>query len=361
MRITDIFGLDLEILDRTLLLGAPGIGKTAVVEQYARKKAVELKKKFVDLKKDQNLEKVLKEPDKYFTYLRIIATHIFPEDCSIPRENGSYLVFKSPLTLKVLEKTKGIVFIDEINNVKREDQRVLFYSMLQEKEIGWNLKLSDEQILIAAGNPPEYSADASNLPNPLLNRMTVLEVDPPTVDEWIHYMKRFDHDTRVDAYLKFNEAEEGGGAFLRVPEEPEGLENFPSPRSWTNLAIKLHKVKNERIIVQIAAGCVGKEEAGKFVAFTKTNVPTIDDLLNKPQLWDSLDLQGKYLISTVIADKIAKLTKDKRFDKLLNKMENEFVILTIKLVPIENRIIVLKHPTLSSIIKEIAKELKDFI
>jgi len=356
-----VFGLDLEVLDRTLLLGAPGIGKTAVIEQYARKKAVELKRKFVDLKKDQNLEKVLKEPEKYFTYLRIIATHIFPEDCSIPRENGSYLVFKSPLTLKVLEKTKGIVFIDEINNVKREDQRVLFYSMIQEKEIGWNLKLSDEQVIIAAGNPPEYSADASDLPNPLLNRMTVLEVDPPTIDEWIQYMKRFNHDTRVDAYLKFNEAEEGGGAFLRIPEEPEGLENFPSPRSWTNLAVKLYKIKDEKIIPHIAAGCIGKEEAGKFVAFMRTNVPTVEELLYKPQLWDSLDLQGKYLISTAIANKIDSLIKNSRFDKLLGKMENEFIILTVKLVPIDKRIYVLKNTTLAQIVKELAKELKDFL
>jgi hypothetical protein len=353
MRVTDV-------LDRCILLGAPGIGKTAIVEQYARQKAKELSKKFIDLKRENDLKRVLENPEKYFTYLRIVATHIFPEDCSIPRDEGKYLVFKSPLTLKVLEQTQGIIFIDEINNVKREDQRVLFYSMIQEKEIGWNLKLSDEQVIICAGNPPEYSADASNLPNPLLNRMTVFEVDPPTIDEWIQYMKRFDHDTRVDAYLKYNEAEYGGGAFLKVPEEPEGLENFPSPRSWTNLALKSYKINDDRLLPVIAAGCVGKEEAGKFVAFVKTNVPTIEDLLEKPALWDSLDLQGKYLVTSAMANKIMTLLKNKKFDKVLDHVENEFIVIMLKLIPIDTRIYVLKHPTLSAIIKKLAKELKDF-
>ena len=87
-----------------------------------------------------------------------------------------------------------------------------------------------DTLIIAAGNRPEDASIVRLIHNPLLNRFKVIRVTGATVDGWMHWMQaRYgdNWDKRTYAFLKRFESE---GYILKTPPEPEGLENFPTPR-----------------------------------------------------------------------------------------------------------------------------------
>lgn len=278
VRITQILNLPPEILNRTLLLGGPGIGKTEVTEEYARRLAEREGREFIDLDlvDEQTAKRLAGSCEGYFVYLRVAAPHIFPEDVSIPRpvSAGDVIDFLTPVRLKILSNCRGLFFVDEITNVKRADQRVFFYSLVQEGKAGWSWRLSPDVIVALAGNPPSMSADAEPLPAPLLNRLTVLNVEPPTVDEWCKYMDRKYGDSWERAVCEF--LKESPSFLFEPPREPEGLEPYPTPRSWTRLAVQLRILgdgREEDTVAEIIHGNVGKSTGSKFLNFYMSRVP----------------------------------------------------------------------------------------
>lgn len=317
VRITQI-----KIIDRLLLIGPPGIGKTEIVKQLAEEEA--LGKKFIDLREASNteLDKIIENPSKYYVYYRIIAPHVFPEDLGIPRvmNNGNgkdYVEFLPPKVLKILslEDVHGVLFIDEITNVQRDDQLSMLYSLILEKEASWILKLSRNIKIVLAGNPQEWSEITRPLPKPLRNRAVIVNVDPPTVDEWIEYMeKKYGEgwDRIVAAYLKFYPSD-----FLKPPAESDDFSAFPSPRSWTRLATLLAEHgRDGDFVKEIVYGTLGSEVGARFLALIRTNMDinkTIEELNKNPDAFSGLKINERILVIASIAQRplteIANLAK----------------------------------------------------
>ncbi|MBP1450187.1 MAG: AAA family ATPase, partial [Thermoproteus sp.] len=115
---------------------------------------------------------------------------------------------------------------------------------------------------------------AEPLPAPLLNRLTVLNVEPPTVDEWCEYMDRKYGDSWERAVCEF--LKESPSFLFEPPREPEGLEPYPTPRSWTRLAVQLRILgdgREEDMVAEIIYGNVGKSTGSKFLNFYTSRVP----------------------------------------------------------------------------------------
>ena len=341
VRITEI-----KLIDRLLLVGAPGIGKTEVIMQKAQQEAKELGKIFVDLREadDQLIEEIFKNPGKYYVYLRVVAPHIFPEDLGIPRERSQYVEFLPPKVLKILTLPDiyGVLFVDEITNVQRDDQISMYYSLILEKEAGFQLRLSKNVKIVLAGNPPEWSEIVRPLPKPLRNRMTIVEVTAPTVDEWIKYMS----DRYGDSWEKLC------GAYLKVyPEDlikpPQNdFDNYPTPRSWTQLAIKLYELKNDRVseelLEEVVIGSVGKEVGAKFLALYRTKIDVesaLKELEVNPEKFDEYSTNAKILIASALAQRPLEELK-KRHTRLLEHLLNkhrEFLVITIVMMSREKK------------------------
>ncbi|MCL4326164.1 MAG: ATP-binding protein [Candidatus Thermoplasmatota archaeon] len=337
MKITEIGKMNKMQLHRSMFIGAPGIGKTEIVRQYAMHQSGD--REFIDLKDaDPNkLMKIYEQSEKYYVYLRIIAPHIFPEDISIPR-GSDIILFKSPLTIDILARKDilGLLFIDELTNVQRADQRVLFYSMIYEGEIGWNVKLSTGITLICAGNPPEWSSDAGNLPAPLINKMMIVEVEPPNIDEWIEYMDSISDWNRIVAtFLKAYPNE-----FIKK-SSGESLTPFPTPRAYTELAKKLFNAP-DNLIPTISEGILGPDTSAYFISFIRTKIPTIGEFLSQPDQWYKFKNEQKYLMLHTIVQNIDKTIKEHssnlgKFLSILIKSERDMMVLLIKLIPKRNR------------------------
>ncbi|MEM4445616.1 MAG: AAA family ATPase [Thermofilum sp.] len=249
------------LVDRLLILGPPGVGKTEVIKARARELALRRGRTFVDLREAsaEVIEDIAQNPQRYFLFLRVIAPHVFPEDIALPQPHphANYVVPRPLLFfyLFTLEGVEGVLFIDELNNVQRDDQLSMYFSLILEKELAYNVRLSPGVLVVAAGNTGEWSEVARALPLPLINRLTVLYVTAPTVEEWERYTleKAFSEgralDARVIAFLKVSKK-----PLIEPP--PPGVENvnFPTPRGWTELAFLLPQLPEELW----EAACVGR-------------------------------------------------------------------------------------------------------
>ena len=83
---------------------------------------------------------------------------------------------------------------------------------------------------------------------------------------------------------------------LICPKNPEGLENFPSPRTWTMLARLLYYGMNDEETIK---GLIGNEAGLRFITFIETNV-NIEDIINEPKLFETLTLDGKYMCTFLL-------------------------------------------------------------
>ncbi len=290
--------------DRLYLLGPPGIGKTEVVMEACRVEGERLGRRVVNLEEPgveplELLRVVRREPGGYHICARLVAPHLLPEDTGYPRvdEETGAVVYHPPAVLAVLgvPGVSGILFIDELSNVARDDQKSLFYALINEKRLGWSLRLSPLVKIVAAGNPSRVSVLAEPLPAPLLNRVIVVRVEPPSVEEWVGYMdERYPGawSRLVAAYLDRHP----GDLYREPPAGSLEDENFPTPRSWTRLAVELYRLygggeakalaDGDRVAAALVYGAVGREAGARLVAFARSaaRIPPPSELARNPGL-----------------------------------------------------------------------------
>ena len=336
---------ELKLIDRLLLLGPPGVGKTEVIKQLAREEAKRLKKRFVDLSgeiEDKVVEEVKEKPEEHYVFLRVVAPTIFPEEIGFPVRKGGLIDIVPPKKLYMLTlPVYGVLFIDEITNVQLDAQVSMFFSLIQEKEIGWGIRLSPRLKVILAGNTPEWSEIVRALPKPLRSRLTILYVEPPTLEDWVTYMDATYGDRwerLVYAYLKTSP-----GDFIAPPADD--WENYPCPRNWTEVAILLHEhgvAGNEEFIEAALKGRLGTEVGARFAAFLRErlSLEELEEMGEKPETFFAQRLSKKilalYFLSQRPVEELA--TKYDALLRALAEKERELFVLFLRLMKKEKRI-----------------------
>jgi hypothetical protein len=139
-------------------------------------------------------------------------------------------------------------------------------------------------------------------------------------------------DRRVLAFLeRFRDA----GYLFQPSKEAETLEEMPTPRSWSTLAVLLSKgVVEEEVIESI----IGPEMGQKFAAFMKIRID-LNELAREPKRWEWLSLDAKYLASIMLASEITAKTVWKWKPLLLEmgKDSREWLIVLSLAMPHEKR------------------------
>ncbi|MGC8936545.1 MAG: hypothetical protein ACP5KV_04180 [Candidatus Methanomethylicaceae archaeon] len=307
-----------------LLLGPPGIGKSMTCWSLAKRIAESMGKQFIDYNDDE-AQKILAEPERYFVFNDFRLTEVEPSDLiGVPRETDGSTRFSPLLWARCLSKTAGLLLLDELTNVQRPDVITAAYKILFDRKAGY-VRFHDDVFIVACGNRPEHSAVASMLPTPLISRMIVIDIDPPTVDEWADWMNKTydDWDKRCYAFLRRFEDEQ---YLIRVPKSTETLDAYPVPRTWTYLATLMAKGVSDPYTVK---GLVGYEVGTKFLAFLDVNVD-IDELIARPELFDELGFDAKYMVAVLLGNWINQHANFAKAFKLVDKMSferKEFLVL----------------------------------
>jgi len=271
-----------------LIVGPPGCGKSTAVREFAESEASRLGRQFVDYDDDNELFlKISTNPERYYVFLDLRLSECEPTDfLGVPRDSDGFIVYKPLRWVQAFshQASAGLIFLDEITNVRREDVLAQAYKLVLDRRVGFK-KLSDGVRVIAAGNRPEHSSIANLLPAPLTNRFAVLDIDASDPYEWIEYVnsKEGGIDPRVAGYITRFPSD-----LHREPDATETLENFPTRRSWSRLnqVLRDNEIKDVREIKEVAEMLVGSFVAQKFSAFCllQKYLPPPDRILKDPDV-----------------------------------------------------------------------------
>ncbi|MEZ0346171.1 MAG: MoxR family ATPase, partial [Infirmifilum sp.] len=330
----------------------------------AEEEAQRLGRAFVDLKDADAavLDRVEASPERFYVYTRIAAPHVFPEDLSYPRPREGYVEAVPPRAFKILSLRgiAGVLFVDELGNVQRDDQMAMYFTLMQEKEAAW-VKLREEVYVVAAANPPEWSPVAREIPAPLRNRLAVFWVKPPRVEEWVAYMDRTFGDAwdrRAAAYLSVFRDD-----LLKQPPEAV-FENFPTPRSWTRLAVELPRAP-PHLREALCSALVGREVGSRFYALLSSRMDVgavLGDLERDPRLFGRLSASERLLLVAALAQSGEELlARHVGLLRFMAEEHREFLAALLSAMPRERRLRAFSKPPLSEVAERLARELEKYL
>ncbi len=173
------------------------------------------------------------------------------------------------------EDTINILFLDELSAAPQSVQAAAYQITLNHR-IGEH-KLSDNTIVIAAGNRTTDKSVAYHMPKALANRLLHFEIgiDPK---EWIEWaIQNANIHPYVLGYLMFDSS--------KLLLEEVGMEDlaYPTPRSWVFVSNILNATGTDDIesLQALVAGCIGAGTAVEFLGYCKVykELPKIEDIL----------------------------------------------------------------------------------
>lgn len=220
------------------LLGAPGIGKTAIMEQVAEELGIGIVSYSMTHHTRQSALGLPRIEHRRFD--------------DVEFDTSEYTMSEIIAAIyDYMERTglrSGILFLDEINCVSE----TLYPSMLQFlqfKTFG-KFKVPEGWVVACAGNPPEYNRSVHEFDIVTLDRLREIDVEPDYAAWRTYAMERGLHPS-VTTFLEAKK-----DCFYRVESKPGGGKAFVTARGWEDLACvialyeKLGKPIERDLIVQ---------------------------------------------------------------------------------------------------------------
>lgn len=213
-----------------LLIGPPGIGKTAVMEQVAAQCQVGLVSYTITHHTRQSAVGLpLVEKKEYGGREYTVTEYTMSEIVASVYEQ-----------MELTGKREGILFIDEINCVS-ETLAPTMLQFLQCKTFG-NHRIPQGWVIAAAGNPEEYNKSARELDMVTLDRVRRISIEAD-VAVWREYAQQAGIHGAVLSYLELRPQN-----FYSV--EGEGSERkFVTARGWEDLSELLKEYERQSIPV----------------------------------------------------------------------------------------------------------------
>ena len=251
-----------------LLMGAPGIGKTQIMEQIARECKVGLVSYTITHHTRQSA-----------VGLPFIKEKTFGQETFSVTEYTMSEIIAS--VYEKMEKTgfrEGILFIDEINCVS-ETLAPMMLQFLQGKTFG-NQKVPEGWVIVTAGNPPEYNKSVREFDVVTLDRIKRIDVQPD-FEVWKEYAYEQGIHPAVISYLELRRKN-----FYRMENTVDGR-IFATARGWEDLSrlIQVYEtlgkeVDREVVYQYIQHPMVAKDFASYLALYNKYKTDyAVEDLL----------------------------------------------------------------------------------
>ncbi len=216
------------------LLGAPGIGKTAIMEQIASELGIALVSYSMTHHTRQSALGLpfisheeyegLKYDVTLYTMSEIIAS--------------IYDVMKNSGV------KEGILFLDEINCVS-ETLAPSMLQFLQYKVFGRH-KVPDGWVVVTAGNPPEYNKNVREFDVVTMDRLKVISVEAD-YEAWKQYAKEYKVHPAITGFLEIHK-----DYFYHMEMTVKGR-SYVTARGWEDLAriITIYEEKDKKVTEEL--------------------------------------------------------------------------------------------------------------
>ena len=227
--------LNVGLVRPVFIWGAPGIGKSAIVEQFAEQVGLPC--------------------------VSLLGSQLAPEDIiGVPQITDGRSVFCPPRM--IARDEPYCLFLDELNACSQEVQKA-FYSLILERRVG-EYHLPEGSIVVGAGNRAQDNAITRPMSSALLNRMFHVEL-------------------RADARLWLEWAAQNGihpwiyDYICARPDQlwsppPKTEEPFSTPRSWHMLSDAIYSYGEQltdRELSILANGCLTAAHTAQFCAYVR--------------------------------------------------------------------------------------------
>ncbi|MEC3914599.1 ATP-binding protein [Nocardia sp. CDC160] len=228
--------LHVAVVRPVFLWGAPGIGKSSLVRDFAESLGLEC--------------------------VTLLGTQLAPEDLiGVPQIVENRSRFAPPEM--IARDQPYCLFLDELNAAPAEVQKS-FYSLILDRRVG-NYELPAGSVVIGAGNRATDNALARPMASALVNRMVHVHLRAD-VDDWLKWASTGGIHPWVIEYL------------MQRPDHlwsqpPKTEQPFSTPRGWHMLSDALHSYGegiDDTVLWVLASGILTTAHASGFRAFVKT-------------------------------------------------------------------------------------------
>lgn len=262
------------------MIGPPGIGKTAIMEQIAQ----ELNVAIVSYSMTHHTRQSA-------LGLPFITKKIYDGvEYDISEYTMSEIIASIYDMMEETGKKEGILFLDEINCVS-ETLSPIMLQFLQYKIFGRH-RVPQGWIVVTAGNPPEYNNSVQEFDIVTWDRLKRIDVEPD-FNCWKEYAYNAGVHPSVLTYLEIKKDN-----FYKVESTVEG-KNFVTARGWEDLSrmISLYETNNITVDIKLIEQYLQNPKIAKdFSAYY--------DLFNK--------YRSDYQIDSILSGNRDKFQKMKR-------------------------------------------------
>lgn len=228
------FLLNVATVRPVFIWGAPGIGKSSLVEQFATGLGLDC--------------------------VSLLGSQLAPEDIiGVPRIEGGRSVFCPPRS--IARDEPYCLFLDELNACTHEVQKS-FYSLIHEKRVG-EYTMPPGSIVIGAGNRTQDSAIVKQMSSALINRMVHVHLEVSHRD-WLEWARANAIHGDIITYIGLRPDQ-------LWSQPPKHEEPFSTPRAWHMLsdAMSAFREPAPEQLEALAFGCLSPPHAVQFTAYLK--------------------------------------------------------------------------------------------
>ncbi len=261
-----------------LLIGAPGIGKTAIMEQVAQECGINLVSYTITHHTRQSA-----------IGLPFISRRNYDgKEYSVTEYTMSEIIASVYDQIEKSGIHEGILFLDEINCVS-ETLAPTMLQFLQYKTFGMH-RVPDGFLIVTAGNPPQYNKAVRDFDIVTLDRVKKIDVEAD-FDVWKEYAYKTGIHGAVMAYLGIRKEH-----FYSIRTEMEGR-YFVTARGWEDLSRMLEVYEELKIPVtkELTVQYLQDPEIAEDFATYYELYHKYRDLYRIPEI-----LQGKYPENTTL-------------------------------------------------------------
>ena len=272
------------------LMGPPGIGKTAIMQQIAQELGVGLVSYSMTHHTRQSA-----------IGLPFIATKTYGgREYSVSEYTMSEIIASVYDLMEETGVKEGILFLDEINCVS-ETLAPAMLQFLQFKVFGRH-RVPEGWIVVTAGNPPEYNNSVREFDIVTWDRLKRIDIEPD-YKAWKEYAAETMVHPAIRSYLDIKESD-----FYRVESTVDG-KTFVTARGWSDLSdmLRLYEKNGLKADAELIIQYLQNREVAKGFALYY-------DLFNKYRS----DYQIDRIYAGVFEAEILQRAGEAKFDEKLS-------------------------------------------